>query len=69
MKELGAYLIDQQYPSRASVVPAGTDPTSDEYIEEKIKRTATLIWHPAGSCKMGSAGDPLTVVDPQLRQV
>ena len=67
MKELGAYLIHEEYPTRPGVVPPEVDPKSDEYVEEWMKQTAALVWHPAGSCKMGRVGDPLTVVDPQLR--
>ena len=67
MKELGAHLLHERYPTKSGIVPAEVDPASDEYIEEWIKRTVGLIWHPAGSCKMGQVGDPSTVVDPQLR--
>jgi choline dehydrogenase len=38
---------------------------TDEGILEYIRRHATTIWHPAGTCKMGS--DAMAVVDDQLR--
>lgn len=34
-------------------------------IEDYVRRTATTVWHPAGTCKMGV--DDEAVVDPQLR--
>ncbi|MCX7033677.1 MAG: choline dehydrogenase [Arenimonas sp.] len=34
-----------------------------------IRRKAESIYHPVGTCRMGRAGDPDTVVDPQLRVV
>jgi choline dehydrogenase len=34
-------------------------------IEDYVRRTATTVWHPAGTCKMGI--DDEAVVDPELR--
>ncbi|CAN5720659.1 GMC family oxidoreductase N-terminal domain-containing protein [soil metagenome] len=41
----------------------GTDADESGYIRSQ---TATL-WHPAGTCRMGSRGDMGAVVDPELR--
>ena len=38
---------------------------SDNDLRAYIRETATTIYHPVGTCKMGV--DPLAVVDPQLR--
>jgi choline dehydrogenase len=38
---------------------------SDEEIRAYIRANASTVYHPAGTCKMG--GDPLAVVDSQLR--
>jgi choline dehydrogenase len=38
---------------------------SDEEIRAYIRASASTVYHPAGTCKMGS--DPLAVVDSQLR--
>ena len=38
---------------------------SDEDILEWVRNTATTIYHPAGTCKMGS--DDQAVVDARLR--
>ena len=40
---------------------------SDAYWECFIRHLATTVYHPAGTCKMGSVGDKTTVVDPQLK--
>ncbi|MDP7344508.1 MAG: GMC family oxidoreductase N-terminal domain-containing protein, partial [Alphaproteobacteria bacterium] len=42
---------------------AGTD--SDDGIDDWLRANATTVWHPVGTCKMGSGGD--AVVDAELR--
>ncbi|MBX3567059.1 MAG: GMC family oxidoreductase N-terminal domain-containing protein [Rhizobiaceae bacterium] len=44
----------------------GSDCETDERIEDFIRETATTGYHPAGTCRMGSVGDPTSVVDPAL---
>ena len=39
--------------------------TSDEGLESHIRGTLELLYHPSGTCKMGT--DELAVVDPRLR--
>ena len=39
----------------------------DEELSEYARRTANTVYHPAGTCRMGAADDPLAVVDPELR--
>lgn len=41
------------------------DMTSDEEIRNAIRDRADTVYHPVGSCKMGT--DPLSVVNPELR--
>ena len=43
----------------------GPDCQTDEELLEHARNTATTIYHPVGTCKMGI--DPLAVVDPRLR--
>ncbi|MGB3682949.1 MAG: GMC family oxidoreductase N-terminal domain-containing protein [Rubrobacteraceae bacterium] len=45
----------------------GTGIRGDEELSEYARRTANTVYHPAGTCKMGTAEDPLAVVDPELR--
>lgn len=40
---------------------------TDEYWECCARHYTTTIYHPCGTCKMGSATDPTAVVDPRLR--
>lgn len=39
----------------------------DEALSTYGRKVAGTVYHPAGTCKMGSADDPTAVVDPQLR--
>jgi choline dehydrogenase len=43
----------------------GTDIQSEKDIHAYIRQTCDCVWHPVGTCKMGT--DALAVVDPQLR--
>jgi choline oxidase len=45
----------------------GSDVQEDAALSEYARRTANTVYHPAGSCRMGSAGDEKAVVDPALR--
>jgi choline dehydrogenase-like flavoprotein len=40
---------------------------SDAELSEYARRTANTVYHPAGTCRLGAAADPLAVVDPSLR--
>ena len=42
---------------------------SEEYTECVIQMYSIPEFHPAGTCKMGSAADPMSVVDPKLRVI
>ena len=41
------------------------DDTSDEALLTFVRRTASTVYHPCGTCRMGS--DDGAVLDPQLR--
>jgi choline dehydrogenase len=43
----------------------GSDVTSDEQFGEFARNAGTNVFHPVGTCKMGT--DPMAVVDPRLR--
>jgi choline dehydrogenase/4-pyridoxate dehydrogenase len=45
----------------------GRDKTDDAAFDAYIRATATTVYHPLGTCKMGSARDETAVVDPELR--
>ena len=40
---------------------------SDENIRDYVRHFAWTLYHPVGTCRMGSEHDPETVVDPYLR--
>ncbi|MBE9002099.1 GMC family oxidoreductase N-terminal domain-containing protein [Nostoc sp. LEGE 12447] len=50
---------------RGDEVAPGADVTSDEALEAYVRETCDTIWHPVGTCKMGTDSD--SVVDPELR--
>jgi len=66
LKQYGAYFVDERHSTRERISP-DVDPTSDEYLDEMINNFTGVLYHPAGSCKMGALGDTTAVVDPQLR--
>ncbi|MEH2297038.1 GMC family oxidoreductase [Nostoc sp.] len=50
---------------RGREVAPGADVQSDEALVAYIRETCGTVFHPVGSCKMGT--DPMAVVDPELR--
>lgn len=56
-------------PAMASMVALelepGPDATSDEALEHHLRTTATTVYHPAGTCRMGIGDD--AVVGPDLK--
>jgi choline dehydrogenase len=49
----------------AEEMSIGADAASDAEILTKAREVGATIFHPSGTCKMGS--DPMAVVDAQLR--
>ncbi|MCA3722159.1 choline dehydrogenase [Phenylobacterium sp.] len=56
---LDAYRSEELFPGEAI--------QTDEAIDAWIRSAAETIYHPVGTCRMGADGDPLAVVDAQLR--
>jgi choline dehydrogenase len=54
-------------PYRQAEYAPGAEVKSDAQIDAWIQARAETIYHPVGTCRMGAAGDPLAVVDDQLR--
>ncbi|MEG4014138.1 MULTISPECIES: GMC family oxidoreductase [unclassified Microcoleus] len=50
---------------RGDEVAPGADVNSDEALEAYIRETCSTVFHPVGTCKMGT--DSMAVVDPELR--
>lgn len=45
----------------------GADKSSDEAIDDHIRKTSITVHHPLGTCKIGPDSDPTAVVDAELR--
>ncbi|MDX2158682.1 MAG: GMC family oxidoreductase N-terminal domain-containing protein [Hyphomicrobiaceae bacterium] len=58
-KPLEPYYAYEDFP--------GKDVQSDDELLGAAKARGTTTFHPNGTCRMGPAGDPLAVVDDQLR--
>ncbi len=54
-------------PYRGPEFSPGEAVQTDEEIDAWIRRTAETIYHPVGTCKMGADGDPMAVVDAELK--
>jgi choline dehydrogenase len=63
-KILAAKVFDKH---GAREIGPGPEAQSDEQILAFIRQKAETIYHPIGTCKMGQADDPSTVVDECLR--
>ena len=51
----------------AEEVEPGVDVTSDEAIEAYLRKSFATVYHPVGTCKMGT--DDMAVVDPELKLI
>jgi len=54
-------------PFIAREIGAGADLKTDQDLESFVRRNAVTAHHPAGTCRMGSASDGVSVVDAALR--
>ena len=54
-------------PYRTTELFPGPAVSTDAEIDAWIKETAETIYHPVGTCRMGTADDAMAVVDDQLR--
>ncbi|MCS7246576.1 MAG: GMC family oxidoreductase N-terminal domain-containing protein [Thermomicrobium sp.] len=51
----------------AAEVAPGSRGTTEEELRRYIAQTCNTVYHPAGTCRMGSPSDETAVVDPRLR--
>jgi choline dehydrogenase len=56
-------------PYRGREIQPGSEVQSDAQIDDFIRGHVQSAYHPSCSCRMGSADDPLAVVDPQTRVI
>jgi len=52
---------------RGEEIQPGAQVASDEEIDRWVRENVESAYHPAGTCKMGRADDPLSVVDAECR--
>ena len=45
----------------------GADVVTDEQIDAFVRDNVESAYHPSCTCKMGADGDPMAVLDPELR--
>ncbi|WP_163269061.1 choline dehydrogenase [Chelativorans alearense] len=56
-------------PYRGQEISPGGHVTSDEALDDFIREHAESAYHPCGTCRMGDRGDPMSVVDPELKVI
>ncbi|WP_157015033.1 choline dehydrogenase [Mesorhizobium xinjiangense] len=54
---------------RGKELSPGGDVESDEALDAFIRDHAESAYHPCGTCRMGEASDPMSVVDPECRVI
>ncbi len=54
---------------RGRELQPGADVTTDDRIDDFVRRKVESAYHPSCSCKMGAPDDPMAVVDPQCRVI
>jgi len=56
-------------PYRGREISPGSHVQTDDELNDFIRAHAESAYHPCGSCRMGSASDPGSVVDPECRVI
>ncbi|MFO1032888.1 MAG: choline dehydrogenase [Hyphomicrobiales bacterium] len=56
-------------PFRAEEIQPGAQVESDAEVDDFIRQHCESAYHPAGTCKMGAADDPMAVVDPSCKVI
>jgi choline dehydrogenase len=56
-------------PYRGKEISPGSHVQTDEELDDFIREHVESAYHPCGTCKMGRADDPMSVVDPECRVI
>ncbi|HVW57202.1 MAG TPA: choline dehydrogenase [Rhizobiaceae bacterium] len=56
-------------PYRGAEIAPGSAAQSDEALDDFIREHVESAYHPCGTCRMGRADDPMSVVDPECRVI
>ncbi|MEO3998508.1 choline dehydrogenase [Mesorhizobium sp. CAU 1732] len=54
---------------RGKEISPGTGVETDDQLDAFIREHAESAYHPCGTCRMGRADDPMSVVDPECRVI
>ncbi len=54
---------------RGDEIAPGAAAQSDEELDDYIREEVESAYHPCGTCRMGAADDPASVVDPECRVI
>jgi choline dehydrogenase len=54
---------------RGEEIAPGAQVQSDEELDDFIRAHVESAYHPCGTCRMGAADDPMSVVDPECRVI
>ncbi|WP_264210250.1 choline dehydrogenase [Leisingera thetidis] len=60
---------DAMKPFLKHEIQPGTDLQTDDEIDGFLREHVESAYHPCGTCKMGAADDPMSVVDPDCRVI
>ena len=63
------FVQDAFKPYKGREIQPGETVLSDAEIDAFVRDHAESAYHPCGTCRMGDAQDPMTVVDPECRVV
>lgn len=56
-------------PFRGKEISPGSHVQTDEQLDAFIREHSESAYHPCGTCRMGAADDPMSVVDPECRVI
>ena len=56
-------------PFRGRELSPGADVQSDAELDDFIRAHVESAYHPCGTCRMGRADDPMSVIDPECRVI
>jgi choline dehydrogenase len=56
-------------PFRGEEISPGADCVTDEQLDAHVRDHVESAYHPCGTCRLGSANDPMSVIDPECRVI
>jgi choline dehydrogenase len=56
-------------PFRGEEIAPGADCVTDDDLDAYVREHVESAYHPCGTCRMGRADDPMSVIDPECRVI